>query len=88
MRTTERFPGVRWVGEPGRFIRVDSKKCTGCGRCLKVCLAGCFEVVQKTARITSLEWCMECSACWYICPEDAVEFSWPKGGSGFHTRYG
>ena len=88
MRTTERFPGVRWVGEPALFIQINPEKCIGCGKCLKVCLAGCFEIVEKIARVHSLEWCMECSACWYVCQEDAVDFSLPRGGSGFHTRYG
>jgi len=88
MRTSDSFPGVRWVGESGAFIQVDTEKCTGCGRCLMVCLAGCFEVIEKKARVRSLEWCMECSACWYICPENAVDFSWPRGGTGFHTRFG
>lgn len=87
-RTSEEFPGVEWVDGTGTFIKIDEKKCTGCGNCTKVCLAECFEIVAKRARIRSLELCMECGSCWYVCSENAIAFSWPKGGTGFRTNWG
>ncbi|MBN2178647.1 MAG: 4Fe-4S binding protein [Deltaproteobacteria bacterium] len=53
-----------------------------------VCLGDCYEIVEKKARIKSLDTCMECGACWYACPEDAIDFSWPPGGTGFRTEWG
>lgn len=87
-RTSEEFPGVEWVDGTGNFINIDEEKCTGCGNCTKVCLAECFEIVAKKARIRSLELCMECGSCWYVCSDNAIAFSWPKGGTGFRTNWG
>jgi len=55
---------------------------------VKVCLASCFEIIDKKAKIKSLEKCMECSACWYVCSTGAVIFKYPKGGTGFRTEWG
>jgi NAD-dependent dihydropyrimidine dehydrogenase PreA subunit len=87
-RTSKRFPGVEWVGDAADFIKVDEAKCTGCGDCLRVCLAQCFEVVQKKARVRSLAECMECASCWYVCPAEAIDFSWPPGGMGYRSEWG
>jgi NAD-dependent dihydropyrimidine dehydrogenase PreA subunit len=87
-RTSEEFPGVEWVDGTGNFIRIDEERCTGCGNCIRVCLAECFEIVEKRAKIRSLELCMECASCWYVCSDGAIYFSWPKGGTGFKTNWG
>ena len=87
-KTFEELPGVEWIEGTGDFIKVDEKKCTGCGNCVKVCLGNCYEIEKKKARIKSLEKCMECGACWYACSEDAIDFSWPLGGTGFRTNWG
>ncbi len=86
--TSQRFPGVEWVKAAADFVSVDDERCNGCGDCMKVCLAGCFTVENKKARVRSLDECMECGSCWYICDREAVRFSWPEGGKGFRTRFG
>jgi ferredoxin-like protein FixX len=88
VRTFQDIPGVEWVEGTGNFITIHEEKCTGCGNCLKVCLAGCYEIVNKKARIRSMEKCMECGACWYSCEDGAIVFSWPAGGTGFRTNWG
>ena len=84
----EEFPGVEWVEGAGEFIKVVEGRCSGCAHCVRVCLGSCYEISGKVARIKSLENCMECAACWYVCPEDAVEFNWPPGGKGFRSDWG
>ncbi|MFX0149085.1 MAG: ATP-binding protein [Candidatus Hodarchaeota archaeon] len=79
---------MKWVGETGDFIKIDQEKCIGCTNCVKVCLAGCFEMIEKKARIISLEKCMECASCWYVCQEEAIYFTWPSGGTGFRSDWG
>ena len=88
VKTFKEFPGVEWVEGAGDFIKIDDKKCIGCMNCVKVCLAGCFEMVDKKAKVKSLEKCMECASCWYVCQEGAINFSWPVDGTGFKSDWG
>lgn len=87
-RVSQQYPGIEWIEGTGAFITVDTKKCTGCGNCIKVCLADCYEIKRKKARIKNLDLCMECGSCWYVCPQEAIAFTWPKGGTGFRTDWG
>ncbi len=84
----EDIPGVEWVKGTGEFIRVVPELCDGCARCVRVCLGDCYEISAKKALVRSLERCMKCAACWYVCPRDAIVFSWPRGGTGFRTDWG
>jgi len=88
VKTSKKFPGVEWIEGAGDFIKIDKEKCNGCANCINVCLAGCFEIVDKKAKIKTLEECMECASCWYICPEDAIKFFWPSGGTGYKSEWG
>lgn len=88
VRTFREFPGVQWIQGTGDFIKIDEVKCTGCSYCVNVCLAECFEIVEKRARVKTLEKCMECASCWYVCPEDAIIFTWPMGGTGYKSDWG
>jgi NAD-dependent dihydropyrimidine dehydrogenase PreA subunit len=88
VRTSEKFPGVEWIEGTGKFIKIDKEKCIGCGNCVNVCLAGCFIIINKKAKIQTLDECMECASCWYICPEEAIKFFWPPGGTGYRSNWG
>lgn len=88
IKTNDNFPGVEWVDGTGDFIRVDKDKCTGCGNCMNVCLGDCWEIIHQKAHIKTLATCMECASCWYVCDADAVDFSWPKGGTGYKSDWG
>ena len=88
VRKSDEFPGVEWLEGAGDFIKINDKICTGCANCVKVCLAGCFEIINQKARVISLETCMECASCWYICVEGAIDFSWPPGGTGYKSDWG
>ncbi|MBW1894141.1 MAG: 4Fe-4S binding protein [Deltaproteobacteria bacterium] len=82
------FPGVKWIKNAGNFIKIIPEKCSGCGNCIKVCLGQCLELKDGSAHVKSLDTCMECGACWYVCDEEAIIFSWPPGGTGFKTDWG
>ena len=88
VKTSKEFPGIKWVEKTGVFIKINEQKCTGCANCVKVCLAGCFEMVDRKVKIKSLENCMECASCWYVCEPEAIDFSWPLGGTGFRSDWG
>jgi len=50
---------------------IDSEKCNGCGRCIKVCPYGAVEIGNDDkARI--LDTCISCGACIKSCPQEAI----------------
>ena len=88
IKKSNKFPGVEWIEGTGDFIKINEDKCSGCANCVKICLGHCFKIVHQKAMIDSLENCMECASCWYVCPDGALEFAWPKGGTGYRSNWG
>ncbi|MFX0175948.1 MAG: ATP-binding protein [Candidatus Hodarchaeota archaeon] len=88
IRKSKEFPGVEWIEDTEQFITINLDKCTGCANCVNVCLANCFEIVKKKVKIKSMNYCMECAACWYVCEPKALVFNWPKGGKGYRSDWG
>ncbi len=84
----EEIPGIEWIEGTGEFIKIEEEICIGCANCVKVCLADCFEIINNKATIKSLDKCMECGACWYVCIEGALIFNWPRGGTGYKSDWG
>ena len=80
----------RAPGDCGDFISYHEASCDGCGLCEKVCAAGLWSVKDGKARLAPRyrERCLECAACWEICAREAIDFSYPCGGSGVSIRYG
>jgi len=54
-------------------LKLDEKKCIGCGECETVCPHGVFVVKNKKASIIDKNGCMECGACALNCPAFAIE---------------
>ncbi len=77
-----------YPGETGEFIKVDEEKCTACGDCARYCTRAVWDKAGDIYRPLRLADCVECGACWNVCPADAVLFSEPKGGSGVRFTYG
>ncbi|MHA1301531.1 MAG: indolepyruvate ferredoxin oxidoreductase subunit alpha [Candidatus Helarchaeota archaeon] len=71
--------------DTGIYITIDEEKCIGCGRCVIICPVELYKVVEKKAKLDQAQvskFCLECAHCWVICPEHAINFKYPKGGSG------
>ena len=75
---------------------VVAERCTGCGRCEKVCNfdASAFDgpandMVEKTYTIDTVS-CEGCKVCVEFCPVDAIEFKDSVNGRWFvsDTRFG
>lgn len=51
---------------------VDPNQCIGCGKCVQVCMGGCYEMVEigggKTARVVNPGNCMGDCHCHKACP--------------------
>ncbi len=74
----------------GDFITLDEDKCDGCGRCVMVCSFNLWTVKDGKARLAPKyqSLCIECAGCWEICDREAIDFSYPRGGTGIIIEYG
>jgi NAD-dependent dihydropyrimidine dehydrogenase PreA subunit len=89
VRTNEKIPGVEWADGTGNFITIDEEKCDGCTYCVRVCPGRVFKFNKnKKAFVANLGNCLECGACFIVCETDAINFSWPAGGTGYRSDWG
>lgn len=74
----------------GDFITYDESRCDGCGRCALVCSFNLWSVKDGKARLAPnyQQHCLECAGCWEICEAEAIDFWYPKGGTGVIIEYG
>jgi len=54
-------------------LKLDERKCVGCGMCLDVCPHAVFSLTNGTATIINRDACMECGACSRNCPAEALK---------------
>ncbi|GAB4252277.1 ferredoxin family protein [Deferrisoma sp.] len=68
--TFRRQDGSPWI--PMYVQEVESEKCLGCGKCVAVCLGGCYEMVEVSgetkARVVNPGNCMGDCHCHKVCP--------------------
>ncbi len=70
-------------------IIVKKELCAGCEKkpCL-ICPAECYQRGEEEALTFNHEGCLECGTCRLVCPRGAVDWSYPKKGSGVSYRFG
>jgi len=77
---------VERTGKTTRHIEVLKDKCVGCSRCVEVCPAGCWKISEGKAFWEKVENCLECAACFFACPSEAIVWRYPEGGEGVVYR--
>lgn len=80
----ERIPGT------GDFIQIDKDRCTGCGRCLIICIMNLWKMEEGIAYLVDdyQSKCLECGSCYQVCESDAIKFRYPAGGTGIIYKQG
>lgn len=65
--------------------KVTSKKCIGCGRCVRQCAHQAIALARKKARIDP-EKCVGCAACIPVCPVEAIAIPWNSDSRRFMKK--
>ena len=52
-------------------VKIEITRCTGCENCAAICPTGAIRVTGGKASIKGHN-CVECGACIYDCPMDAI----------------
>ncbi len=57
-----------------KIIKIDSKKCNGCGACAMACHEGAIEMINGKAVLTREDYCDGLGDCLPACPTGAITF--------------
>ncbi len=56
------------------IAHVQAEKCTGCGKCVKVCPAKAIMIDSDSKAVIDSEACRGCGICATVCPNKAITF--------------
>ena len=90
MTVSEKLLSNAWDIDRRPHIRITKPEaCESCKSkpCVKACPAECYRVLGNRVML-STENCLECGACRFVCPFNAIEWNYPRGGFGVVYRYG
>jgi Fe-S-cluster-containing hydrogenase component 2 len=54
------------------IVKIDEKKCNGCGLCIPACAEGALQIIDGKARLVKDIYCDGLGACLGKCPQDAI----------------
>lgn len=54
------------------IVKIDEKKCNGCGLCIPTCAEGAIKIIDGKARLIKDMYCDGLGACLGKCPQDAI----------------
>lgn len=58
-------------------IRVDDKKCVGCGVCQEICPLDCIRMNEDHRPYVRYDKCWYCGSCQIDCPQEAIKITIP-----------
>ena len=89
MAIEDKLSTTRFTIDVEPHIKVNADLCEACSDkpCLYVCPVQNY-VLRDGKLAFSWQGCVECGACRIVCPRDAVEWNYPRGGFGVSLRYG
>jgi ferredoxin like protein len=89
MTIAQRLNTIHYVVDETPHIVVDGDKCWTCKGhpCLAFCPAHCFTAADSGGINYYYVGCVECGTCLLLCREDAVRWSYPRGGAGIQYRF-
>lgn len=61
-------------------VKIDYKRCIGCGKCYEICPMDVFTLdkeMDDMPKVTYEEECWHCGICWMECPKRAIDITVP-----------
>lgn len=52
--------------------QIDSRLCTLCGDCVRVCPTDCLQIVRSLEVLVTPQNCISCAVCAAVCPAGAI----------------
>ena len=89
MDIEDKLSKIRFSIDEEPHIKVNTELCESCmvKPCLYVCPVQNYVLVDGKM-VFSWQGCLECGACRIACPQDAIDWGYPRGGFGVCLRYG
>jgi ferredoxin like protein len=90
MNIQEKLYRTRYnIDSENPHIVVDQEKCKKCvdKPCLCVCPVDAYKLEEEEIDVAWQD-CLECGTCRVICPLEAIQWQFPRGGFGVCYRYG
>jgi ferredoxin like protein len=87
----EKLARVVFIIDKEAHITVEKELCSRCtGKpCLSACPAENYTWNDDNdSLVFNYEGCLECGTCRFICPLDAITWSYPRGSFGVAYRWG
>ena len=78
---------VKRIRKSRVHIRLLREKCTGCGKCVRICPSGSWSMKGEDIEWKGMNLCFECGACFHVCPSNAILWRYPEGGEGVVYRF-
>jgi ferredoxin like protein len=74
--------------EPHIRIRPGREKDPRLVKAILACPAGLYSLMDSGDVVLTIDGCLECGTCRYVCGEEVLSWNYPEGGIGVQYRYG
>lgn len=75
-------------GEPHIKIRPGMEKDPRLRQAIRVCPAGLYSAAETGEVVLTIDGCLECGTCRFVCGSEVLEWHYPEGGTGVQFRFG